>query len=128
MSSLIERLRAHKQRNYRQQTKLDWDAADEIERLNAHIKVLESKANKEIECLRVEQAEYEEEIESLNDHIEVLESDDHEWYLQAERIEKLEAALKPFADAIDSDRPDLALTLHDLRMAHEAIAEVDDDE
>jgi len=44
----------------------------------------------------------------------------------SERIAKLEAALKPFADAIDSDRPDLALTLHDLRMAHEAIAEVDD--
>jgi len=39
------------------------------------------------------------------------------------RNEKLEAALKPFADAIDSDRPDLALTLHDLRMAHEAIAD-----
>ena len=31
------------------------------------------------------------EIERLNAHIKVLESDDHEWYLQADRIEKLEA-------------------------------------
>ena len=51
-----------------------------------------------------------------------------EWKADKDRIEKLEAALKPFADAIDSDRPDLALTLHDLRMAHEAIAEVDGNE
>ena len=31
------------------------------------------------------------EIERLTARVKVLESDDHEWYLQADRIEKLEA-------------------------------------
>ena len=38
------------------------------------------------------------ELESLNAHVAVLESDDHEWYLQADHIEKLEAALKDSAE------------------------------
>ena len=78
--------------------------------------ILKSK-DAEIERLRVEQAEYEEEIESLNDHVAVLESDDHEWYLQAKRIEKLEAALRWIDDeAYSLDAAEYC--------AREAIAEV----
>ena len=59
------------------------------------------------------------EIESLNAWVDVLESDDHEWYLQAKRIEKLEAALRWIDDeAYSLDAAEYC--------AREAIAEVNE--
>ena len=65
-------------------------------------------------------------IGELIDRIKVLESDDHEWYLQADRIEKLEAALDVVDYALTNiwaiDRGKLKLAIAD------ALAEVTDDE
>jgi len=52
-----------------------------------------------------------------------------EWKADKDRIEKLEDALKPFADAHGNfNDPAVKITLLDLRRAFDAIAEVDDDE
>ena len=41
------------------------------------------------------------EIERLTALVKVLESDDHEWYLQADRVEKLEAENEHLADVVE---------------------------
>ena len=49
MTDIVERLRAHKQRNYRQQTKLDWEAADEIERLRTQLQAASNTRDMAVE-------------------------------------------------------------------------------
>ena len=70
-------------------------------------------------------------IERLIDEIERLTADREEridkWMElieeKDERIAKLEAALKPFAACHQRDNPADNITLHDLRMAFEALKE-----
>ena len=82
MSDLIERLR-DQSRNMFGST-LGSEAADELERLEHEI---------DVQCSSQFIEDRLKDIERLTAQIKALESDDHEWYLQSKRIDKLEAAM-----------------------------------
>jgi hypothetical protein len=94
VSDLIKNLRfiatrEAKEGEYHVTENIDWMAADEIERLTKYCEDQCVDKDQHNAIVRQKNAE----IERLTALVKVLESDDHEWYLQAARIERLQAVV-----------------------------------
>ena len=118
MSDLIERLRMHKPHfgvvtssitTEEAADKIESQAA-EIERLTVALITSNVKHSGLIIKFHKDSAEWGvnslHQVGLLQKRIAELESDDHEWYLQAKRIEKLERALKSIVGQTDDQMLD----------------------